>query len=88
MKLFSTRPLNDGTKGFRFDVMGIKGLCRKRKIQRRFGLDMSGDTFAKLHIGKRSVYFELLNPQRKLYDFALLQHIRAAAKYIRNQVNA
>ena len=29
--LLATKDLNDGTKGFRFNFLGIKGLTRKRK---------------------------------------------------------
>ena len=29
--IFATKPLNDGTKGFRFNFLGYKGLTRKRK---------------------------------------------------------
>ena len=29
--LFATKPLNDGTQGFRFNFAGVKGLTRKRK---------------------------------------------------------
>ena len=25
------KPLNDGTQGFRFDILGVKGLTRKRQ---------------------------------------------------------
>ena len=25
------KPLNDGTKGFRFNILGVKGLTRKRQ---------------------------------------------------------
>ena len=31
----ATKPLNDGTKGFRFNFAGVKGLTRKRKTLSR-----------------------------------------------------
>ena len=72
MAIFKTRPLNDRTNGFRFDVMGFKGVYRKRKTQsRKLSIDSSGETFIAIHMGKRSLYLEQRNPARKLYDFAL-----------------
>ena len=35
--LFATKPLNDGTQGFRFNFAGVKGLTRKRKTLSREG---------------------------------------------------
>lgn len=67
--LFKTHPLNDGTTGFRFDLLGKKGLFRKRILQRRLGIS-TGATMRAIHFGKRSVYFELKKPVRKFYDFA------------------
>ena len=62
--LFATKPLNDGTKGFRFNFAGIKGLTRKRKnLKRSFKIDSSGCMTA-LHLGKRSLYIER-KPNRK-----------------------
>lgn len=67
---YKTKPLNDGTNGFRFDVIGIKGLTRKRIMAKRYGIK-KGETMRGFHMGKRSVYIELRKPERKLYDFAL-----------------
>lgn len=86
-KLLSIRPLNDNTSGFRFDFIGIKGLYRKRKVQRRWGLNQNGSTFVQVHFGKRSLYLEQLKPARRLYDFALLQHIQGIAKLAENRIN-
>jgi len=62
--LFATKPLNDGTQGFRFNFAGIKGLTRKRKnLKRSFKIDRKGCMTA-LHLGKRSVYIER-KPNRK-----------------------
>ena len=35
--LFATKPLNDGTNGFRFNFLGVKGLTRKRTTTTRWG---------------------------------------------------
>ena len=56
--LFATKPLNDGTQGFRFNFAGVKGLTRKRKHSSRgFKITRNGCMTA-LHLGKRSVYVE------------------------------
>ena len=55
--LFATKPLNDDTKGFRFNILGIKGLTRKRKIMKRYGIN-NGTCMKAYHFGKRSIYFE------------------------------
>jgi hypothetical protein len=56
--LLATKELNDGTKGFRFNFLGIKGLTRKRKgLSRGLGFQKGKCTTA-LHLGKRTVYFE------------------------------
>ena len=31
--IFATKPLNDGTKGFRFNFLGLKGLTRSVSTQ-------------------------------------------------------
>ena len=71
--LFATKPLNDGTKGFRFNFAGIKGLTRKRKnLKRSFKIDSSG-CMAAIHLGKRSLYIERKpnrQTKRKLCHFA------------------
>lgn len=76
MTLFNTLPLSDGTEGFRFDVTITKGLYRKRLTKRRWGIT-KGETMRAVHFGKRSVYFQLVEPQRRLYDFALLKWVNA-----------
>jgi len=71
LNLYKTRPLNDGTQGFRFDVLGNKGIYRKRKnLSRKLAFQAVGDTFFALHMGKRSIYLEQTNPLRALHDFA------------------
>lgn len=79
--LIKTRPLTDRTKGFRFDCMGIKGIYRQRKVVKRYEIKAGGDTFLQLHIGKRSLYIEQLNPTRQLFDFALRNRAIRLAQY-------
>ena len=71
--LFTTKPLNDGTQGFRFNFAGLKGLTRKRKtINRGYKIARIGCMNA-LHIGKRTVYIERKpnrSTERKLCHFA------------------
>lgn len=70
--LFATKPLNDGTKGFRFNFAGFKGLVRVRKNVSRFGI-AQGDCTKAIHAGKRSVYLESKpnrTKQRKFRHFA------------------
>lgn len=86
-KILSIRPLNDNTSGFRFDLLGIKGLYRKRKVQRRWGVNQNGDTFVQVHLGKRSVYIEQFKPVRRLYDFALLQQVQHIAEVANVYIN-
>jgi hypothetical protein len=53
----ATKPLNDGTRGFRFNLVGVKGLTRKRQSKKRYGVQR-GSCMTALHLGKRSVYLE------------------------------
>mgnify|MGYP006228630637 CR=1 FL=1 len=71
--LFATKPLNDGTKGFRFNFAGIKGLTRKRKTLGRGFKVTRNDCMTAVHLGKRTVYVEHKpnrNTQRRLRHFA------------------
>lgn len=68
--IFATKPLNDRTKGFRFNIMGLKGLTRKRKVKYiQWGIKHD-DCMTAIHMGKRSVYFEHNETIRKLAHFA------------------
>ena len=67
--IFATKKLNDGTKGFRFNVLGRKGLYRKRTSKTRIGIS-SGSTMTGYHYGKRSLYLEHGYSIRKLQHFA------------------
>ena len=72
--LFATKPLNDGTNGFRFNFAGLKGLTRKRKPNNiRFGISLFSGCMSKFHMGRRSVYIERKanrQTKRKLCHFA------------------
>ena len=70
--LLATKPLNDNTKGFRFNFIGIKGLTRKRSTVNRLGIT-KGQCMTGYHLGKRSVYIERKpnrTSSRKLQHFA------------------
>jgi hypothetical protein len=69
--ILATKPLNDGTSGFRFNVFGKKGLVRKRKaVSRGFKITGKGCT-KQIHMGKLSVYIEQKkNVGRRFYHFA------------------
>jgi hypothetical protein len=71
--LFATKPLNDGTQGFRFNFAGIKGLTRNRKFDSRGYKVTRNECMTALHLGKRTVYVEHKpnrNTERKLRHFA------------------
>lgn len=70
--IVATKPLNDGTKGFRFNFFGMKGLYRKRNTKSRgLALFQRDKCMTAHHIGKRSLYVERnVNTQRKLFHFA------------------
>lgn len=71
--LFATKPLNDGTRGFRFNVFGVKGMLRKRKyLSRGYGVE-TGKAMRAVHLGKVTVYLETSRNQhsaRQLRHFA------------------
>ena len=67
--ILATKPLNDGTDGFRFNILGSKGIYRKRKIDKRYGKS-HGDCMTGYHFGKRSLYLQQAVPRRKLCHFA------------------
>jgi hypothetical protein len=68
--IIATKPLNDNTKGFRFNFLGYKGLTRKRSwISRGWKIERKKCMTA-VHMGKRTVYFEHSATRRKLRHFA------------------
>ena len=56
--ILATKPLNDGTKGFRFNFLGKKGIVRRRKLQSNGIKFVRGDCMNAYHIGKTTVYTE------------------------------
>ena len=56
--ILATKPLNDGTKGFRFNFLGKKGIVRRRKLQSNGIKFVKGDCMNAYHIGKTTVYTE------------------------------
>ena len=66
----ATKPLNDRTKGFRFNVLGFKGLFRKRKTLSRGWKVERKDCMTVYHMGKASLYLEHGKAKRKLKHFA------------------
>ena len=68
--LIKTAPLNDGTKGNRFVVLGtISGIYRKRSVKNRLGIT-KGVTTIGLHLGKRSLFWEHKRALRQFYRIA------------------
>lgn len=57
--ILATKPLNDGTQGFRYNFLGMKGLVRKRKFKSRgwFKLQRQGSMHG-LHLGRITIYRE------------------------------
>ena len=50
--ILATKPLNDGTKGFRFNFFGKKGIIRRRKLQSNGMKFVKGDCMNAYHIGR------------------------------------
>ena len=59
--IFATKPLNDGTGGFRFNMLGVKGLMRKRKKVTRGFKVRKGECMVAYDMGKLTVYVETDN---------------------------
>jgi hypothetical protein len=67
----ATKPLNDGTKGRRFNVFNKKGFFRLRKNKSRGWFKTNvGATFKQFHFGKLTVAFEKAMTQKPLNHFA------------------
>jgi len=68
--IFATKPLNDGTSGFRFNILGKKGLVRRRKIlSRGFRIERKLCVTA-IHAGRLTVYAEHAKNPRLFQHFA------------------
>ena len=68
--ILATKPLNDGTKGFRFNFLGQKGFYRKRALDSRGWNVQTGNTFTQFHMGKRTFALEHKYSSPKLRHFA------------------
>ena len=68
--IVATKPLNDGTKGFRFNVLGQKGFYRKRANKSNGIKTQRGNTFYQIHVAKRTLAFERKDATNKLRHFA------------------
>lgn len=68
--ILATKPLNDRTSGFRFNVLGKKGLLRIRKKKNNGWRVVHDDCMTAVHMGKATAYFEHKKPSRKLHHFA------------------
>lgn len=73
MKFFlilAAKPFNDGTRGFRFNVLGQKGLIRLRK-RKSNGFNVKSEScMTRINMGRLSVYFEHGATIRRLRHFA------------------
>ena len=54
----ATKPLNDATYGCRFNILGIKGLTRRRKFKSRGIKFQALNSMVALHFFKRTIYLE------------------------------
>ena len=68
--ILATKPLNDGTQGFRFNFLGQKGFYRKRSRDSRGWYVQQGVTFKQYHMGKRTLGLALKQPIKSLRHFA------------------
>ena len=57
--ILATKPLNDRTKGFRFNFFGKKGIIRQRKFKSNGIKFIKGDCMNAYHFGKTTIYTEL-----------------------------
>ena len=56
--IIATKPLNDRTDGFRFNILGKKGIFRKRKIKSNGIKFKALNSMIALHFFKRTIYLE------------------------------
>lgn len=68
--IIATKPLNDGTVGFRFNVLGLKGLVRRRKaLSRGYRIERK-KSMVTVHLRRLTIYVEHANNPRILRHFA------------------
>lgn len=73
--VIATKPLNDRTRGFRYNVLNVKGVVRLRKSKKRKLQVERKDCTLALHMGKLSVYVETKHNRqrdnkRRMHHFA------------------
>jgi len=71
--IVATKPLNDGTKGFRFNIFGKKGMVRlrsKNKADRGWFTRGEGSTMSWCDFSRLTVYLNHSTARRKLAHFA------------------
>ena len=68
--IIATKPLNDGTVGFRFNVLGRKGIVRRRKaLSRGYRIERKKGMLA-VHMRRLTIYLEHANNPKQLQHFA------------------
>ena len=68
--IVATKSLNDNTRGFRFNVLGFKGLLRLRKALYRRPSVTKGRSMTALHWWRLSVYVERRSNKCRIRHFA------------------
>jgi len=68
--IIATKPLNDGTVGFRFNLLGRKGIVRRRKILSRGYRIERKKSMVTIHARRLTVYLEHANNPKQLQHFA------------------
>ena len=66
----SIKSNNDGTAGFRFNILGMKGLVRRRKNKSNGLRITSGKCFKSLHMFKTTIHIEKKRTVNPLGHFA------------------
>lgn len=68
--IVATKPLDDGTAGFRFNILGRKGLVRRRKLlSRGFKIERK-KSMVTIHARRLTIYVEHATNPRMLRHFA------------------
>lgn len=68
--IVATKPLDDGTAGFRFNILGRKDLVRRRKLlSRGFKIERK-KSMVTIHARRLTIYVEHATNPRMLRHFA------------------
>jgi hypothetical protein len=68
--IIATKSLDDGTAGFRFNILGRKGLVRRRKLlSRGFKIERK-KSMVTIHARRLTIYVEHATNPRMLRHFA------------------